>query len=120
MASEAEKSEVKEMIESFYKFANVPLNWNGEVNERVAEVFGVMLSETRKCSSAFIWIPTPPGGRATIAWLVIQLGRGIFNRYRQQLSFTCARGVIYIIYKWGRDLEMAALGLVVTRFPAWA
>ena len=94
MASDAEKSEVKEMIESFYKFANVPLNWNGEINERVAEVFGVMLSETRKCSKAFGWIPKPPGGRASIAWLAMQLGRGMFNHYRHQMSFACARGVI--------------------------
>lgn len=117
MASDAEKAEVKEMVESFYKFANVPLNWDGEINERVAEVFGVMLSETRQCSMAFGWMPKPPGGRASIVWLAVQLGRGMFNHYRLQLSFVCARGVIF---KWGRQLEMASMGLAVARSPLWA
>ena len=105
------------MIESFYQVANVPLPANFQVNERVAEIFGVMLSETRKCSRAFAWVPTPPGGRATIAWLVRQIGRGLFISYRSQLSFTCARGVIH---KWHRELEMASLGFVARRLPVWA
>ena len=117
MASDAEKSEVKGMIESFYKFANVPLPPGFQINERVAEIFGVMLSETRKCSQAFAWVPTPPGGRATIVWLVRQLGGGLFNSHRSRLSFTCARGVIR---NWHRELEMASLGFAAGRLPTWA
>lgn len=117
MASENEIAEVEKMIESFYQFANVPFPANLQVNERVAEVFGTMLSETRKCSKAFAWVPTPPGGRATIAWLVRQLGRGLFNSHGSKLSFTCARGVIYVL---GRRLEMASLGLAAKGLPAWA
>lgn len=117
MASEQEIAEVKKMIESFYRFAGVPLPSRFEVNERVAEVFGIMLNETRKCSKAFGWIPTPPGGRATIVWLATQLGRGIFNSYRSRLSFACANGVIYI---WGEQLREASVGLTLRRLPAWA
>jgi len=95
MALEAEKLAVKEMIESFYGFANVSLRWNGEVNERVAEVFGVMLNEARECSKAIGWVPRPSGGKASISWLAMQMGRGMFNHYRGQLSFSCVRGVIY-------------------------
>lgn len=112
MASNEEKTQVKEMIESFYNFANVPLNWNGKVNDQVAEVFGIMLSETTKCSKAFQWVPRPPGGRASITWLVMQLGRGVFNHFRSQLSFVCARSVIY---KWNRHFEMAMMGLLAGR-----
>ncbi len=117
MASNKEKTEVKEMIQSLYILANVHPVWNGDVNERVAEVFGLMLNETKKCSSAFKSVPRPPGGRASIVWLVTQLGRGIFSHHRSRISITCARSVIY---KWNRELEMASMGLVVTRLPTWA
>lgn len=116
MATNEGKTEVSGMIESFYAFANVPLNWNGELSDRVAEVFGIMLRETQACSRAFTWIPTPPGGRATIAWLARQLGRGVFNHYRSELSFSCVRSAIY---KWGRELAMASLGLTAGSLPAW-
>lgn len=46
MSTEQEKAEVKAMIESLYSFANIPLSWHGEVNERVAEIFGIMIDET--------------------------------------------------------------------------
>ncbi len=115
MASNKENEEVKEMIQSLYRLANLPV-WNGEVNERVAEVFGVMLSETKKCSDAFKLIPTPPGWKATIGWLVMQFGRGLFRHYSLKLSLTCARSVIY---NWGTELEMAAKGIVSVRLPAW-
>lgn len=53
MASESQIAEVKAMIRSLYDFARVPLADDFQVNERAAEVFGVILSETRKCSKAF-------------------------------------------------------------------
>lgn len=80
-------TEVKKVIKSFCHFAAVPLPSNFEVNERGAEALGIMLNETMKCSKAFGWIPTPPGGRATIVWLATQLGRGIFNGYGSRLGF---------------------------------
>lgn len=117
VALEDESAQVKAMIQSFYQFANVPLAPELEVNERVAEVFGIMLNESRKCSKAFGLVPTPPGGRASIAWLAMQLKRGVFNHYRSQMSFTCARGVIY---QWNRELELASMGLATERLPTWA
>jgi hypothetical protein len=117
MTSDKEKAEVKDMIQSLYKYANVLPVWDGDMNERVAEVFGVMLSETTKCSNAFTWIPKPSGGRATISWIVRHLGKGLFKQHQSRLSFTCARGVIY---KWARELEMASLGFAAKRLPIWA
>lgn len=116
MASEADGAQVKEMIQSLYKFAGLP-PWEGDDNEGVAAVFGVMLVETQKCSQAFVWIPRPPGGRASIAWLVMNLGRGVFASYRSKLSFAWARAVIY---KWGRQLDMASLGIASGAIPRWA
>lgn len=117
MAADTDKVEVKEMIQSFFRFANVLPLWDGEMNEEVAAVFGIMLSETRKCSDAFGWLPVPPGGRASIAWLVMKLGRGVFNAYRNRLSFTCARAVIY---KWRTRLDMASMGVGLARSHKWA
>ncbi len=112
MTSKKEKAQLKEMIESFYKHAQVPMTWNFEVNEQMAEVFGIMIRETKQCSKAFGWIPTPPGGRASIGWLVMQLGRGVFNHYILQISWTCAMGVIN---RWGNQLKMASMGLYIGR-----
>lgn len=116
MVSEQEKAQVKAMIKSLYDFAAIPA-WDGEITNEVAAVFGTMLFETQKCSKAFIWVPKPPGGRASITWLVRSLGRGLFNAHRNMLSQTCARAVIY---KWQRQLDLAAMGLAVGRLPKWA
>ncbi len=64
MATDAEKAEIKGMIQSLYRYAYVLPVWDGDVNEDVAKVFDMMLTETQKCSSAFGWIPSPPGGQA--------------------------------------------------------
>jgi hypothetical protein len=119
MASDQEKAHVKEMIQAPYQLANIPKTWDLDVNDGVAEVFGVMLSETRKCSnsSAFTWVPKPPLGRASISWLAMQLGRSVFNRHKGGLSATCAR---VVIGNWGRALQMASLGVSSGVLPRWA
>lgn len=117
MSTEQEKEQVREMIKSFYAFAHYPLSWNGVVNEQVAKVFGTMIHETQKCSKAFSWVPKPPGGVASITWLVKQLGRGVFYHYRPHLSVMCAKEVIR---QWNSVLIMASLGIAATRLPAWA
>lgn len=112
-----EEADLKEMIRSLYRFANILPVWDGEVNDDVAAVFGTIIAETKKCSQAFGWVPKPPGGRASVSWLVQQLGRGVFNSYHKRLSFTCARAVIY---KWKSALEMASLGVAMRKLPKWA
>jgi hypothetical protein len=105
MASAHDKDTVREIINAYYKFAGLS-GWRGEVNEKVAEVFGFMSGETQRCSRAFVWVPRPPGGRATTTWIVVQLGRSAVGRIKDERSFTCARGVIY---RWGRELNRAAI-----------
>lgn len=112
-----EKTDIKAMIQSLYQFANIFPVWNGEVNDDVAAVFGTIIAEIKKCSKAFDWVPKPPNGRASITWLAQQLGRGAFNAYRSQLSFTCARAVIY---KWKSALDMASAGVAMRNLPKWA
>ncbi len=114
MATAFEKEEVKEIIDAFYKAAGLS-GWNGNVNESVAAVFGVMLCEAKKCSKAMNWIPTPPAGRATISWIVMQLGRKIIQHFKdKKIKLICVRT---IIWKWESTLRIAsdhnmAIGLV--------
>jgi hypothetical protein len=100
------------MVESCYERAGVPLNWNLNINEQVAEVFAIMLDETAKCSTAFSWVPMPPAGKPSIFWLVTQLGKGVFNRNLKKMAKTCAMGVIN---RWGNQLKMASMGLYIGR-----
>ena len=104
------------MIGQFYRLAQLP-PWDGPVNENVAQVFGAMLTETRRCSDAFAWVRKPPTGRASIAWLALQLGRGIFNSHSAKLSFLCARTVAL---KWKTQMEMAAYDVALKRVPSHA
>jgi hypothetical protein len=39
----------------------------------------------------------------------MQFGRGIFVHHLQQMSITCARGVIS---RWNTQLKMASMGLI--------
>lgn len=43
---------VRDAIQAFYQGAGIQKRFTGEVNEQVAEVFGTMLAETRRCSSS--------------------------------------------------------------------
>ena len=104
MASALDKEHVKEVIDTFYKVGR-NTGWNREVNEKVAEVFGLMLEEAKKCTDALNWVPRPPGGKATIAWLVRTLGRIGVAQMRNGLSKTCA---LAVIRNWDRELSMAS------------
>ena len=118
MATEEEKQEVRRQIEAFFRFAGVPVPWNGVVNEDVAAVFGVMLRETAQCSKAMAWVPRPPTGPATIGYLAKQLRGALSRQMEHQLSTTCAKDVIRT-YRTDFDLAtMAACGAL--RFTRWA
>ena len=117
MSREQKEQHVKGMIQSLYRLAAVTPVWDGDVNDNVAVVVEKMLSETKACSRAFVWVPRPPAGRATVNWLCMQIGQSMFASSRARLSQACARTVIL---RWRSTLEMAALGLAVTksRMPA--
>lgn len=111
-----EKTQLRELIESFYAFAHIQITWQLEINESVAEIFGVMWSETAKCSRAIGWVPPPPGVRASISWLVIKLGNGMFNHHKAQMSLSCARATIA---KWGTQLRLASMGIACFETRPW-
>ncbi|REL27058.1 hypothetical protein DXX93_11115 [Thalassotalea euphylliae] len=101
-----EKEVVRDAINAFYKGAGVNKKFTGSVNDKVANIFGKMLIETRKCSNALAWVPTPPGGRATITWFATNFGRAMLDRFRDSVSLTCARQVIHV---WSRELDRASI-----------
>lgn len=99
---------VRDAIQALYQGAGIQKRFTGEVNEQVAEVFGTMLAEIRKCSGSLSWVPRPTGGKATMSWVARNLSRSTIERFRDSVSLTCAKGVIF---KWDRELNMAAMGL---------
>lgn len=48
---------VRDAIQALYQGAGIQKRFTGEVNEQVAEVFGTMLAETRRCSSSLSRCP---------------------------------------------------------------
>lgn len=98
---------VKDAIEVFYQGGGVPKRFTGKVNERVAEVFGIMLEETRKCSDSLAWVPKPTSGKAMISWIARNLSRSTIERFRDSVSLTCAKKVIL---QWEHEMYMAGMG----------
>ena len=93
-------------INAFYKGAGVRKTFKGPVNEEVAKIFGTMLSETKKCSNALEWVPSPPRGKATVSWIVKLFRKVVIKKLKNSESLTCVKAVIY---KWGRKLDRAAI-----------
>lgn len=105
MASSLDKDKVRRMIDEYYKAAEYS-GWNGEVNERVAAVFGRMIAETAQCSRGMSWVPRPPGGKASIVWLCTQLGSGFIRSLREKSSVTCMK---FVIRNFGSELRTAGI-----------
>ncbi|WP_462167248.1 hypothetical protein [Pseudoalteromonas sp. GB43] len=99
---------VRAAINAFYKGAGVNKKFNDQVNENVAAVFGVMISETKKCSKALSWVPEPPNAKASISWVVRNFANSVLNQLKDESSLTCAKRVIQI---WDRKIQMAGMGL---------
>ncbi len=105
MATDAiDKTKLKDMIDHFYRFGGSP-GWDGDINEATAEVFGMILREAYKCTDAVKLLPTPPGGKPSILWLVMQFGNITHRLTKDGISRICASGVIR---QWDGELDRAA------------
>ncbi|OOG26424.1 hypothetical protein B1C78_04995 [Thioalkalivibrio denitrificans] len=103
-----EEQKVKEIVNAIYEAAGVQRQFSGSVNDRVAEVVGIMLHELGRCSDVFAWVPRPPAGKATITWIARNISRSMVDRLRDSDSLTCLRGVVH---RWGGQLQRAGMGL---------
>lgn len=103
-----ERDSVKKAINAFYKGAGVNVTFNGEVNKKVAEVFGEMILKTQACSDAFNWVPRPTGGKATITWVAKNFTRSVLEQLEKKQSLTCAKTVIW---SYRRKIQLASAGI---------
>jgi len=103
----SDKEIVKEVIDAFFKEAGFQGGWSGTVNDNVAHVFGKMLSESRDCSAALAWVPRPTG-RATIVWIVKNLGRSFVRDIKGKRAFICSQRAVY---NFKTELDMASMGI---------
>jgi hypothetical protein len=105
MTSGLDKEHVRQVINEFYTLGRYG-GWKLDVNERVAEVFGRMLEEAKKCTKALNWVPRPPRGKATIAWLVKNLTKSVIRSMGDELAHTCVQ---MVIRNWDRELKLASV-----------
>ena len=103
-----EKEKVREVINAYYKFSRVNKTFTGEVNEKVAKIFGEMLDKTYACDSALSWVPHPAGGKATITWIARNFTRTMVEQLESKSHRVCGTG---IIYNYGSLLDAAGRGL---------
>ncbi len=103
-----DRNNVKKMIRDFYKLAGISLPSSITINNEVARIFFKMIQETKKCSNAFVLVPQPPSGPATVKWLAYNLSRTIFQSASSQVSITCVK---VAISNWNTKLRFAGMGL---------
>ncbi|WCM93208.1 hypothetical protein M5C99_00290 [Acidovorax sp. NCPPB 2350] len=115
--TDAQKAALKETIDSFFRFAQVPVPWNGMVNDGVAMVFHNMLTETAKCSQALSFVPRPAGGPASVVWLSMQLAGVGYRNIQKKLSVTCAKKAVQ---NFRSDFQLASMGASALQFARWA
>ncbi|GKS94809.1 hypothetical protein [Acidovorax sp. SUPP2825] len=112
-AAEKSQDELRAMIESFFRFANVQLNWDGTVNDGVALVFHQMLLATAKCSNAMSFVPRPAGGPPSVLWLATQLAAMGYRNIENKFNLACARKAIG---NFRSPFEMASTGIAALMF----
>ncbi|ASD69732.1 hypothetical protein [Pseudoalteromonas piscicida] len=103
-----EEKSVKDAINAFYKGAGVDLTSSGEVNAKVAEIFGKMVEETRQCTAALKRMPKPTAAKATIGWIAKNFTQSIISQLSEEQSLSCAKKVI-LNYK--SPMKLASLGV---------
>ncbi|QBG36896.1 hypothetical protein [Litorilituus sediminis] len=103
-----EQLAVKEAINAFYKGAGLNIKFTGDANQKVAEVFGKMILETQKCTTALNWVPRPTGGRATIAWVAKNFTKSVLRQLEEGQSLTCAKKAIL---QFKSPLKLASMGV---------
>ena len=119
MQSVIEQEDIRKMINSFFKFSGTPPSWNGAVNEEVARVFAVMLSETAKCSKALKLLPTPFFGALSKCSALLQLSGFAYRNLESNLSVSCAKTAIR---NWRSEFDMASQGIASTaaKYSRWS
>jgi len=102
-----EQEKVRTAINALYKSAGIHDTFKGDINEQVATVFGELLFDIRKCSDAFLWVPRPTCGVASVGWIAKNFTQSVNHKFKNSQSFVCARTRI-LQYK--SRLAIASIG----------
>ncbi|KAF7764865.1 hypothetical protein PCIT_b0956 [Pseudoalteromonas citrea] len=103
-----EQKSVENAINAFYKVAGLNIKFNGSINNKVAEIFGKMIIETQKCTTALNWVPRPTGGKATISWVAKNFTRSVLRQLEEGQSLICAKTAVL---RFKSPLHLAAMGV---------
>jgi len=103
-----EQIAVKNAINAFYKGAGLNIKFVGDTNPKVAEIFGKMVLETQKCTTALNWVPQPSGGKATISWVAKNFTKSVLRQLEEGQSLTCAKKAIL---QFKSPLKLASMGI---------
>jgi len=103
----SDKEIVREIINAIFTVADVKQKFNGEINDRVAQIVGTMTMELKECSDTMNWVPRPPGAKATISWLALNLGKSFIRSLQNKQSYSCTKTVVW---RYRRVLIMAGNG----------
>jgi len=103
-----DKEKVRKAINALYEGAGISATFDGQINNQVAQVLGLLLVDIHDCSTALKWVPRPPGSIVSIAWVAKNLTQRIIERFKDSQSFLCARTRIL---QYQTPLRLASLGI---------
>lgn len=108
-ATAMEKEELRGQIERFFKFAWSSAPENLKINDRVAEVFIVMLDEAQKCTATSHYIPQPSGGPSSMISIALGYTKSVYKAVGDDgIRRYCASQTLR---NWSQELKLASLGL---------
>ncbi|WP_221796242.1 hypothetical protein [Oceanobacter mangrovi] len=70
----SQQEDIRSVINGIYDVAGIKYQYSGLVTEKTAAVVGDIVENIRSCSSSMSWVPRPTGGKATISWVIRNLG----------------------------------------------
>ena len=105
MDIEIQRAELKKIIILFYEAAGMP-GWEGNINERVAEIFSNMLVEAQGYLQDYSWALRPGMSDSIVEDLVNQIDLGMIAKLAEfNKESTCLE---FVIEKWDTRLSLAA------------
>ena len=105
MVTDTQCSELKKIIVIFYEAAGMP-GWEGNINERVADIFSNMLVEAQGYLQDYSWALRPGMSDSIIEDLVNQVDLGMIAKLAEfNQESTCLE---FVIEKWDTRLSLAA------------
>jgi hypothetical protein len=105
MTNLSEEEQLRELISSFYRAAGMP-DWEGNVNNEVADIFTRMLIEAQGYLDNNTWVFRPDPGLPPIRDLLYQVDYMVIDKMaKMNEKSSCLE---FILEKWDDKLEAAS------------